>query len=220
MRGRTGASDDDVATLCAVMTLAEVAAKLGCTSHQLREQRKAMGALHPRRRGKKQVPCAGCGVATENPRFCSRTCAARVTNVETVKRKRAPPVLCECGETAARRRQKCSKCIAEERERSRAHSLGAVQRKQDGPWRHATVRTHCRQRNAHRPRACQNCGYDKHVEFCHIKPICTFDASALLADVNAESNVAILCRNCHWEMDHGLLKPRSWEREKLLSSRG
>lgn len=108
------------------------------------------------------------------------------------------------------RRQKCVACISADK--SRVRTLGEIQRSKDGPWRHSLVRTHCRESNSHRARVCENCGYSKHVEFCHIKPISEFGESATLSEVNAENNVAILCRNCHWEMDHGLLVPFSWKK--------
>jgi 5-methylcytosine-specific restriction endonuclease McrA len=57
-----------------------------------------------------------------------------------------------------------------------------------------------------RERVCQNCGYDKHVQICHIKPIKNFEETATLSEVNASDNLVVLCPNCHWEFDHGLLK--------------
>lgn len=52
---------------------------------------------------------------------------------------------------------------------------------------------------------CENCSYDKHVEICHIKAISSFPKTATLKEVNDRSNIRFLCRNCHWEFDHGLL---------------
>jgi 5-methylcytosine-specific restriction endonuclease McrA len=53
---------------------------------------------------------------------------------------------------------------------------------------------------------CANCGYDKHVELCHIKPIKEFNADSKIKDVNSYENLIQLCPNCHWEFDNGLLK--------------
>ncbi len=53
---------------------------------------------------------------------------------------------------------------------------------------------------------CQKCGYDKHTNFCHIKPLHSFKLSATIREVNHTSNLLILCPNHHWEFDHGLLK--------------
>lgn len=53
-----------------------------------------------------------------------------------------------------------------------------------------------------RPEICQHCGYSKHVEVCHIKPIASFSADTTLDIVNHESNLLLLCPNCHWEFDN------------------
>lgn len=53
---------------------------------------------------------------------------------------------------------------------------------------------------------CQICGYDKHVEVHHIKPISSFPPDTLISDINSEDNLVVLCPNCHWEADNGLLK--------------
>lgn len=50
--------------------------------------------------------------------------------------------------------------------------------------------------------SCTHCGYDKHVEVCHITDIKDFDITTLLSVVNAKENLILLCRNCHWEFDH------------------
>ncbi len=49
---------------------------------------------------------------------------------------------------------------------------------------------------------CAKCGYDKHVEVCHIKPISSFDKSTPLGIVNGKENLMLLCPNCHWEHDN------------------
>ena len=53
---------------------------------------------------------------------------------------------------------------------------------------------------------CRNCGYDKHYEICHIKPIKDFPKDTLISVVNDPTNLMPLCPNCHWEFDRGLLK--------------
>jgi len=52
---------------------------------------------------------------------------------------------------------------------------------------------------------CQICGYDKHVDICHIKGISSFPDSATLREVNDPANLAALCKNHHWELDHGFV---------------
>lgn len=53
--------------------------------------------------------------------------------------------------------------------------------------------------------SCQVCGYNKHVEVCHIKPISKFDHSSLISEINHPDNLYILCPNCHWEFDNNIL---------------
>lgn len=55
------------------------------------------------------------------------------------------------------------------------------------------------------PAKCMHCGYDKHYEVCHIKPIHTFKISQMLSEVNHQDNLIHLCPNCHWELDHDLV---------------
>lgn len=53
---------------------------------------------------------------------------------------------------------------------------------------------------------CSNCGYDKHVEVCHIKSISSFNNESKISEINDISNLILLCPNCHWELDNGILK--------------
>lgn len=55
------------------------------------------------------------------------------------------------------------------------------------------------------PKVCAACGYSKHVQCCHKKPISSFPPETLIGVVNALSNLVWLCPNCHWEYDHGQL---------------
>ena len=52
---------------------------------------------------------------------------------------------------------------------------------------------------------CQVCGYSKHVEAAHRRPISDFPEDTKLSVVNDPTNLAALCRNHHWESDHGQL---------------
>jgi len=49
---------------------------------------------------------------------------------------------------------------------------------------------------------CRLCGYDKHFEVAHIKPISEFPEDTLLTVVNDPTNLMPLCPNCHWEFDN------------------
>ena len=51
-------------------------------------------------------------------------------------------------------------------------------------------------------KCCIKCGYDKHIEICHIKAISDFELDVLISEINHPSNLIALCPNCHWEFDH------------------
>lgn len=75
----------------------------------------------------------------------------------------------------------------------------------EGSNKYGRIRAHARQVTSIREKKCNICGYDKHVETCHVKPICLFDESEFIDVVNSEENLILLCPNCHWERDN-LLK--------------
>lgn len=52
---------------------------------------------------------------------------------------------------------------------------------------------------------CAVCGYNKHVELCHIKPVSNFPLTAKFKEINCEENLIQLCPNCHWEFDHNMI---------------
>jgi len=70
-----------------------------------------------------------------------------------------------------------------------------------GSNKYGSIRCHARKVTSTRQQKCKKCEYDKHVETCHIKPICLFDESTPIEIVNADSNLLLLCPNCHWEHD-------------------
>jgi len=52
---------------------------------------------------------------------------------------------------------------------------------------------------------CCVCGYDKHIEVCHIKSVSSFGDNDLITDINSINNLIGLCPNHHWEFDNGLI---------------
>lgn len=57
------------------------------------------------------------------------------------------------------------------------------------------------------PKSCFVCGYNKHVEVCHIKSIGEFSEITTLSEINSRDNLKYLCPNHHWELDNeGLVK--------------
>lgn len=146
-------------------------------------------------------------------KFCSKSCAAAHNNRQTPKRQLKLTFCKECGcqierENTKDRRTLCVFCnpsfrwmyssIAELRSEGNANHNSRLPH----------IRGHARQLyiSAGRPLACQICGYDVHVEICHVKPVSSFGENAIVADVNSQENLVALCRNHHWELDNGILE--------------
>jgi hypothetical protein len=171
------------------------------------------------RKPKPPHSCIKCGLPTTNPKFCSRSCAASITGSTHPKRvhHRTPQTCADCGEIYYRSKSHaatriCQTCLAFQRN-NRAHrglKLGALMKtpslKGKHPsWRSAHIRILNRLWNASMLKlSCTKCEYSIHVELAHIRDITSFPDSATLGEINEPSNVVQLCRNCHWEFDHGL----------------
>lgn len=62
--------------------------------------------------------------------------------------------------------------------------------------------------------SCYRCGYDKHIEICHIRAISDFPDDTPISEINHPSNLIGLCPNCHWELDYGDLSIEEILKEK------
>lgn len=159
--------------------------------------------------------CQNCNTTTTNPKFCSRSCAAVYNNTTKPKRKRLGRRCTACGEIfirftdiPTRRCKTCTDDAAQITKKKLSMTLKEMHEElcvkgKHPSWKNAVVRIIGRQLHKELLQSCcTKCGYSKHVELAHIKPITEFDESATLAEVHASSNVIALCRNCHWEMDN------------------
>jgi 5-methylcytosine-specific restriction endonuclease McrA len=152
------------------------------------------------------VFCLICSTETCNPKFCSRRCAAIFNNTANPKRKKSTYHCVTCGSLAKYRRKYCE-----------LHSPGKIDwdsvriadmKSSHRYSKHMYIRELARKKYFNSPstaKACAKCGYDVHIEVCHIKAISNFPATSLLKEVNDLSNLVGLCRNHHWELDHGIL---------------
>ncbi len=147
--------------------------------------------------------CKNCGKETENPKFCSRSCAAIANN--TIYKKRKPQGKCaECGKPVVSDRKYCKECFQDSLISFDRSTLGEVKQNNKLWQLNNNIRTRARKvaLNSNDIKSCVFCGYDKHVEVCHIKPISEFPDDATVAEINALENLILLCPNCHWEFDH------------------
>lgn len=152
------------------------------------------------------IKCLQCGKETSNPKFCNSSCAATYTNKAHRKRKAKARFCKYCGTILTGKRQVTCEACNPNVVNWMDKTLGEVQRSAQYQVS-AHLRTIARNlyQKANLPRLCANCGYDKHVEICHIKPINTFDEAAPVAVINDLANLIALCPNCHWEFDNGTL---------------
>ena len=149
------------------------------------------------------VNCRHCGTETNNPNFCSRSCAAKTTN-KIPKRKKKINYCSSCGkETGFFRRKFCEYCNPMNRDwNSITYGEATSKRKYQ---KNSRIRNLARKiyRQSTKPKFCIICGYDKHFEVCHVKPISSFPDTATISQINCLDNLISLCPNHHWELDHG-----------------
>lgn len=153
--------------------------------------------------------CVNCNKETKNPKFCSRSCAAIYNN------KHAPTVI----NNRRKKTKKCRVCSGLIYSfqtfckgcRDSAYLIthpdttlaDVIYRKHHKSSAFSLVRRRARTIAKHQGwKACSKCGYDKHIEICHIKSISSFPETALVSEVNALDNLLPLCPNCHWEHDN------------------
>lgn len=141
--------------------------------------------------------------------FCGRSCSASYNNKNAPKRKRLRK--CKtCTFKILSGYTYCPQCIEQKKHIKNpfdeTRSLEHYASLSSNANRYRYVRQHAKKKTNVRPQVCQTCSYDKHVETCHIKAISNFLPTATIAEVNADDNLVLLCRNCHWEFDHGLLQ--------------
>jgi len=163
-----------------------------------------------------KVNCIACQCLTDNPKFCSHSCAARVNNRLAPKKARKLRTCRRCKQdflpAAGSTAKTCTACKRPPGpwlHRTIGNVRTAMGNKGKHPsWIHASVRSAARRQHRRVDDSCQRCGYSVHVEIAHIKPISDFADDVPLSVVNAAENILKLCPNCHWEFDQGLWHPR------------
>lgn len=153
-------------------------------------------------------------VIENKPLYCSRRCSNIKSNSrwDNYISKNERGVCEKCGNRRdVRNKSKlCQLCLNVERKTKVLEmTIGELKEKHKlkiGKWYSAEIRNHCRNHNVELTKLpCQKCGYDKHVELCHIKPVNTFGDDITIREVNNPSNIIVLCPNHHWEFDNGVL---------------
>lgn len=152
--------------------------------------------------------CLQCEKETTNPKFCSRSCAATYNNVRYPKRGRLPDFHCKvCGIKIYKHSTYCRKHANTNNKNDWSKITYGEAVSKRSYQAHSRIRDLARRtyKDSNGPKKCCKCGYEKHFEVCHIKPINSFSSDTVISDINSLDNLVALCRNCHWEFDHGFL---------------
>ena len=140
--------------------------------------------------------------------FCDTSCAAKHNN-QTFPKRRASKHCAKCGAPirADTLSKYCGDCYRQARSLNSKTLAEATYNKTDNN-RYTYIRAMARKGylSSDRPKCCAVCGYDRHIEICHIENIADSPKTAMISDINDLDNLTALCPNHHWEFDHSLLK--------------
>ncbi len=165
--------------------------------------------------------CLMCNTALlgkYNAKFCSRSCSTKFKNINnhSTKGKGKGKPICatdNCNQRVVSYGHKfCRLCIDEKRifvwskNPTKKQLEEQYTKKNHRSSAYSYIRWHAREIVLKDKTSCSNCGYSKHTEVCHIKPIQEFENNSTLNEINCIKNLIRLCPNCHWEYDHKLLK--------------
>lgn len=164
--------------------------------------------------------CEACGnefsrkphSGSDSFKYCSRACASKVigANLTAHSRSRARMIARKCSECSkdlgpTNKSGLCQQCYNIREVNRRSHLPLATLRESHGTLAfHAKVRAWARKHYTG-AMECAVCGYDRHVDICHVRAVADFPPSATIKEVNHRDNLVALCRNNHWEFDNGLL---------------
>ena len=141
-----------------------------------------------------------CYVINDTNHFCSRSCSAKWNN--RVSQKRYKTKKCIYCDTLINKDRKYCSNHSPNRDMSIEEMLNDHTYKSNA---YTSIRSRARYSCKNRIQECNNCGWDKHVQCCHIKPIKSFTRDTLVSVVNEPSNLILLCPNCHWLLDNNQL---------------
>lgn len=141
--------------------------------------------------------------------FCSSSCSAQYSNTHRISttKKTYNYKSCKICKIPSGKAITCKSCRDQQKINLGTRTIQEMIYNKSAASRYGLIRFHARSVSASKIlNGCQNCSYNHHVEVCHIKAICDFTTDTILNIVNDPSNLIILCPNCHWDLDHGLLK--------------
>lgn len=141
--------------------------------------------------------------------FCNGRCSALYNNRHKRIGKKCTKKCRECDNLILSDRTFCKECI---KKNKHIHgevvdplkTLGYYKSKCKDMNKYRQIRNNAKKITSSWEHKCQKCGYNKHTETCHVRDISDFPDTATMKEINDPNNLVILCRNCHWELDHGI----------------
>ena len=145
--------------------------------------------------------CLNCNTITSNPKFCCRSCSATYTNKISPKVKKKQRYCKHCGQPINGRSTTCFDCNPNKVDWSTITLENMSEKRKY--QKHSRIRELARQMfKKNTGLSCSVCGYDKHIEVCHIKPISSYPLNTPISVINNKKNIVLLCPNHHWELDN------------------
>ncbi len=134
--------------------------------------------------------------------FCSRSCSTQYYSNKIVKRTKTKRCK-NCNTLIYSNVTYCKNCSPKNNDVILLKTKSEYTN--NGPNKYRSIRDHAAKVIKNQPKLCNVCGYDRHVEVCHIKPISSFSDNSLICDINNLNNLIYLCPNHHWELDNNLI---------------
>jgi len=176
------------------------------------------------------IKCLHCGVEIQKRqgvplsefkrrKFCNQHCSATHNNLKITENKKKIQFYCHCercGETILLSRTPagyvqfskfCKNCIYDKSSVSKSTKESLISRS----CGYQSYRTAVRKNAAKvfdksgTKKECIICGYDKHIQVCHIKSVSDFSGDSPVTEINRIENLVAMCPNHHWEYDNGLI---------------
>lgn len=158
---------------------------------------------------KPKTECPTCNKLHYNPKFCSRSCSAKKNN--SLYPKRPKSKICKtCNAIIYAGSTYCDACkLPVDYSTYDELTIDELTYKTDqlACNKHTKIRDRARTvyKNSKQKKICAICGYSLHCDICHIKPVSAFNSDAKISEVNHLDNLVSLCKNHHWEFDHGYI---------------
>jgi hypothetical protein len=168
-----------------------------------------------------ETTCLNCDktfTKINSNRFCSRKCGKEFAVEDKIviqgSQTKRFCIRCNTREVFNKKRI-CDSCYSKELSPIRVLSLNGYQGitledlKASAKNNHqfqTKLRTHSRKTyfDSNRPKICDHCGYNKHVDVCHIQDVKNFHPDTLITVVNSLDNLVAFCPKHHWEFDHNI----------------